>query len=353
MKPRYQKIKDQFAALEQQIQDPALVTDPKKYAAVSQEYAEVKEQYEALIAWEKIDRALFEARETAASGDPDMAALAYEEIPELEEKHERLQAALDELLIPKDPKDAKDVMLEIRAGAGGDESALFAADLLRMYVRYAERKGWKATIISEHQIGIGGYKEVIVEINGRDVYGHLKYESGVHRVQRVPETEKQGRVHTSTATVAVMPQVDEVDITIDPNDLRIDTLRASGAGGQNVNKVESAVRITHLPTGIVVTSQDQRNQQQNRVKGMQILMARVQQYEEEKRAAQEGAERKALVGTGDRSEKIRTYNFPQDRLTDHRIKHNWSNLSGIMDGDLDDIVDELKKADRESLEQAS
>ncbi len=352
MKPRYEKIKTTFADLEAHIQDPALVQDQKKYAQVSQAYAEIKEQYEAVRALEKVEAALAEARETAEGDDEEMATLAYETLPELEAKHAQLVAELEELLIPKDPKDAKDVILEIRAGAGGDESALFAADLLRMYVRYAELKGWKATILSEHQIGIGGYKEVIVEINGRDVYGHLKFESGVHRVQRVPETEKQGRVHTSTATVAVMPQVDEVEFTIDPKDLRIDTLRASGAGGQNVNKVESAVRITHIPTGIVVTSQDQRNQQQNRVKGMQILVARVQQFEEEKRAAEEGAARKALVGTADRSEKIRTYNFPQDRLTDHRIKHNWSNLPGIMNGDLDDIINALKQADRETHVQA-
>lgn len=348
---KFQTLKDRFKNLEQQLQDPAFVANQKKFVEVSQEYSELKPVVDKINDYERILSSLADATEMNNSGDSDLIALAQEELPKLEEKKIALENDIFEMTRPQDPKDKKNVIIEIRAGAGGDESALFAGDLLRMYARFAESKGWKTTIISENKIGIGGYKEVLMEIKGANVYGSLKYEGGVHRVQRVPETEKQGRVHTSTATVVVLPEVEEVEIDIKPSDLRIDTYAASGAGGQHVNKTESAVRVTHLPSGIVATSQDQKNQQQNKARAMQVLFARVQQYEEEKRAQQEGAVRKAQVSSADRSEKIRTYNFPQDRLTDHRIKMNWSNLLGIMDGDLNDIIQALKKAEQDSQDQ--
>ena len=277
--------------------------------------------------------------------DDEVGALATEELSKLEEERDRLLGQLRLALVPRDPADDKNVIMEIRAGAGGEEAGLFAADLFRMYSRYASAKGWPTDVLSSNETGIGGFKEIIFEISGRSAYGKLKYESGVHRVQRVPVTESSGRIHTSTATVAVLPEAQEVDIAIDPNDLRIDTFRASGAGGQHVNKVDSAVRITHLPTGMVVTCQDERSQIKNRAKAMAVLRARLLDMERQRQFQEVSDARRSQVGTGDRSEKIRTYNYPQGRVSDHRIGLTLHNLESVLEGDLDEIIDAVAAAD--------
>lgn len=285
-------------------------------------------------------RALFDS-ET----DEEMIALAEAEIEELEPKVEKLENEIKSMLVPKDPRDDKNVIMEIRAGTGGDEAALFAADLFRMYTRYAENKNWKSEILSENEIGIGGYKEVIFQIKGRGAYSRLKYESGVHRVQRIPETESSGRIHTSTATVAVLAEVEDVDIAIPDSDLRIDVYKSAGAGGQNVQKNSTAIRITHIPTGMVVACQDERSQLQNKLRAMAILRARLYEIEEEKRRSAQEEARRSQVGTGERSEKIRTYNYPQNRVTDHRIGLSSYNLPGVMEGSIDEFIDELSQRD--------
>src|SRR3990167_8277495 len=272
-----------------------------------------------------------------------MKALAQEDINTLAQKKSETENKLEELLIPEDPRNSRDVILEIRAGAGGDEAGLFAGELLRAYMRYAEVKGWKISSVSQSEGEHGGIKEAIVEISGEDVYGHLKFESGVHRVQRIPTTEKMGRVHTSTITVAILPRAEEVDIEIKPEDLRIDTYRASGAGGQHVNKTSSAVRITHIPTNTVVACQEERSQHKNREKPISLLRARLLEAQELERQQKATAERRKQIGTGDRSEKIRTYNFPQDRITDHRIKHSWSNIPAVLEGNFDQVINAVKK----------
>jgi peptide chain release factor 1 len=277
--------------------------------------------------------------------DEEMIALAEAEIEELEPKVEKLENAIKAMLVPKDPREDKNVMMEIRAGTGGDEAALFAADLFRMYTRYAENNGWKSEILSANEIGIGGYKEVIFQIKGRGAYSRLKYESGVHRVQRIPETESSGRIHTSTATVAVLAEVEEVDIDIPESDLRIDVYKSAGAGGQNVQKNSTAIRITHLPTGMVVACQDERSQLQNKLRAMSILRARLYEIEEEKRRSAQEEARRSQVGTGERSEKIRTYNYPQNRVTDHRIGISSYNLPGVMEGNINEFIDELSTRD--------
>lgn len=288
---------------------------------------------------------LEEARELLEAEDDELRSLAESEISDLEPKLDRLEHEIKSLLIPQDPRDRRNVIVEIRAGTGGDEAALFAADLFRMYIRYAERVGWSAEILSANEIGIGGYKEIIFLIKGRGAYSRMKYESGVHRVQRVPVTESQGRIHTSTATVAVLAEVDDVEIDIPDNDIRMDVYKSAGAGGQNVQKNATAVRITHLPSGIVVQCQDERSQLQNRLRAMSILRARLYEIEEEKRRLEIDSARRSQVGSGERSEKIRTYNYPQSRVTDHRINISSYNLPVVMDGDLDLFIEELATRD--------
>ena len=285
--------------------------------------------------------------------DAELIEIAREELPALEIKKSKLEEELKILLLPKDPNDDKNLILEIRAGTGGDEAALFASDLYRIYIRYAERKNWKYKIMNSSDTGIGGIKEVIVSINGKGAFGMLKYESGVHRVQRVPKTETSGRVHTSAATVAVLPEAEDVDIDINDGDLKIDTYRASGAGGQHVNKTESAIRITHVPTGLVVTCQDESSQHKNRAAALKVLKARLLASEQQKVAAERAAERKSLVSTGDRSAKIRTYNFPQGRITDHRISFTSYKLHEVMDGDLTELIEKLKIAEQQEIMSAN
>lgn len=346
---------DKFAAIEARydelshlMADPGVVTNPDLMRKYGQEMAELEPMVRAYRHHRKLSEQLEGARALLkeARGDRELADLAAEEIEQLEPELEELEEEMRLLLLPKDPNDEKNVIVEIRAGAGGDEAGLFAADLFRMYTRYAEGQGWKTSLLSSNESGIGGFKEVIFQINGRGAFSRLKYERGVHRVQRVPETESGGRIHTSTATVAVLPEIEEVEIEIDPNDVRVDIFRSSGPGGQSVNTTDSAVRLTHLPTGIVISCQDEKSQLQNKTKAFAILRARLYDIEQQRILAEQGAERRSQVGSGERSEKIRTYNFPQNRVTDHRIGFTSHRLEQILSGDLEELIEALSSADQ-------
>ncbi len=334
-------IKDRYRELEKELSDPTVLKDQKKYQKLAKEHAELGEIVRIYDRFKEVQKEIKENKELLEDSDLEIRKLAKDELESLEKESRELEKKLKFLLLPKDPNDEKNILLEIRAGTGGEEAALFAADLFRMYSRYAEKQGWKVEILSSHETGIGGYKEIIALISGDKVYSRLKYESGTHRVQRVPETETQGRIHTSAVTVAVLPEADEVDVDINPQDLRIDVYRASGAGGQHVNKTESAVRITHIPTGLVVQCQDERSQHKNKAKAMKVLAARLYELKQKEQQEKLTRERRSQVGTGDRSERIRTYNFPQGRVTDHRIGLTLYRLEDIMQGDIDEIIESL------------
>jgi peptide chain release factor 1 len=343
---RLGKIEKRFEELEQQIARPEIATDLKKVQALAQERAGIEDIVASYRKYKAVTKQLEDARAMLEGDDQEMAALAKQEIEKLEPRQERLLQELKLALVPKDANDERDIIIEIRAGAGGDEAGLFAADLFRMYSRYAQTKGWDVDVIDSNASGIGGFKEIIFEVRGKGAFSRLKYERGVHRVQRVPVTESSGRLHTSTATVAVLPQADEVEVKIKPDDLRIDIYHSGGAGGQNVNKVATAVRITHLPTGIVSTCQDERSQLRNRKKAMAVLRARLLDVERTKQEDAITQQRRSQVGTGERAEKIRTYNFPQDRVSDHRLGKNLRNLPKIMGGELDELIDALTASEQ-------
>ena len=351
---RIEEITRKYQEIEEKLSDPDIVKDQKKYREIMQEHSFLREIVNANEKYRQIIKQLAEAKKIASEEkDHDLREMAKEEIRELEEAKEIQIAELKELLIPKDPLDQKNIIMEIRAGTGGDEAALFAADLYRMYSKFAEAKKWKIEILSAHEIGLGGFKEVIFSIAGKNVYENLRYESGVHRVQRVPETESGGRVHTSAVTVAVLPEAEDTDVEINQEDLKIDVYRSSGPGGQSVNTTDSAVRVTHLPTGLVVTCQDEKSQIKNKAKALRVLRARLFEMEEEKKQKERAESRKSQVGSGDRSERIRTYNFPQNRLTDHRINLTLYKLEYVMEGELTEVLEALKFNAREQVLQKS
>ncbi|MBI9070891.1 MAG: peptide chain release factor 1 [Melioribacteraceae bacterium] len=341
-------IKEKFDRIETQLSDPGIVSNQALMIKLSKERSDLMDVVEAYNKYVEVTTNLKGNREIIDAGeDGELVEMAKAELEELKETKENLEDEIKLLLIPKDPDDDKDVIVEIRAGAGGEEAGLFAADLYRMYTRYAEIRGWKLEIVDLNEMGgIGGIKEVIFQLSGQGIYGDLKFENGVHRVQRVPATEASGRVHTSAASVVVMPEVEDVNVEIDPGDLRIDVYRSGGAGGQNVNKVETAIRITHIPSGLVVQCQDERSQLKNRQKAMKVLKARLYDLETQKQNSVMAAQRKMVVKSGDRSDKIRTYNWPQNRVTDHRINLTMYNLTNIMEGDLDEVVEKMKIADK-------
>jgi peptide chain release factor 1 len=344
---RLEATERRYDELTAEMAKPEVSGDYSKLQAIAKERASIEPVAMLYREWRSNAKAIDDARAVLNDNDPEMSALAKDELEALTTLRDEIEAKLKRALVPKDPRDDRDVIVEIRAGTGGDEAALFAADLYRMYTRYADRRGWKVELDSASEIGIGGFKEIIFEIHGTGAFSRLKFESGVHRVQRVPATEAQGRIHTSTATVAVLPEADDVEVQVNESDLRIDIFHSGGAGGQNVNKVATAVRITHKPTGIVVVCQDERSQLKNRTKAMAVLRARLLDQEQSKQAEEIAGARRKQVGSGERSEKIRTFNFPQDRLTDHRIGLTVHNLPRILDGEIDEIIDAVS-ADEEA-----
>ncbi|MGD0115614.1 MAG: peptide chain release factor 1 [Dehalococcoidia bacterium] len=347
---RLQSLVDRYEELSAEMARPELTSDYERLQALAKERASLEELVSLYRRYRETEQGIAEARALLDEAhDPDMEALAREELDRLTQRQQSLDVDIRRALLPPDPRDDKSVIVEIRAGTGGDEAALFAADLFRMYTRYAETRGWQAEVMSHSESGMGGMKEIVFEVKGKGAYSRLKYESGVHRVQRVPLTEAQGRIHTSTATVAVLPEAEEVDVAINEEDLRIDIFHSSGHGGQNVQKVATAVRITHVPTGIVVVCQDERSQWKNRVRAMAVLRARLFDHEQQRQAAEVSETRRSQVGSGERAEKIRTYNFPQDRITDHRIGLTLHNLPGILSGDLDALIDAVSSSEQARL----
>ena len=334
-------VEKRYMELEGMMSDPQLLGQQKEYSKLAKERAELEEIVVCYREWRKVEQEIAENRQLLDENDEGIRELAKEEVNALRQRKESLEEHIKILILPKDPNDAKSVIVEIRAGTGGDEAALFAAELFRMYSRYAESRGWRVELMSSNPTGLGGYKEIILSIEGQGAYSRLKFEGGVHRVQRVPVTEGSGRIHTSAVTVAVLAEADEVDIAIDPKEIRIDVFRSSGPGGQSVNTTDSAVRITHIPTGIVISCQDEKSQHKNRSKGMKILRARLLEKKQEEQRSEIAATRKLMVGSGDRSERIRTYNFPQGRLTDHRINLTIYQLDRVMEGQIDEIIDGL------------
>jgi len=346
-------IAARYNELEQLMADPAIIADYEKVAEYNQERSNLQPLVDAYHEYKDVLDGISEAEEIISSGDAEMRELAEEELAALVQRQAELERSIRVMLLPTDPRDTKNVIMEIRAGAGGDEAGLFAADLYRLYTRYAEQKNWKTEILDSNETGVGGFKQIVFEVKGRGAFSRLKYESGVHRVQRVPLTESQGRIHTSTATVAVLAEVDAVEVEINEKDLEIDTFRAGGAGGQHVQKNETAIRITHKPSGIVVQCQDERSKTQNLLRAMGILRARLYDIEQQRVQAEQDATRRSMVGSGDRAEKIRTYNYPQNRVTDHRINVSMYNLAGFMNGEIDELLDELATRDEaERLQHA-
>lgn len=335
------EVEKRYGELDRLLADPQLLSNQREYTKVAKERADLEEVITCYRQWRKVDKEIEENRELLNEKDEALRELAKEELVALQEEKQNLESQLKLLLLPKDPNDRKGVLLEIRAGTGGEEASLFAASLFRMYTRYAESRGWKVEVMSSNPTGLGGFKEIIGLIEGQGVYSRLKFEGGVHRVQRVPVTEASGRIHTSAVTVAVLPEADEVEVEIDPKELRVDVFRSSGPGGQSVNTTDSAVRVTHLPTGLVVTCQDEKSQHKNKAKSLKILRARLLERKQEEQRSEIAASRKLMVGTGDRSERIRTYNFPQGRVTDHRINFTLYKLEQVMDGGLNALIDAL------------
>ncbi len=351
MLERLEEVERRYEELERLVVDPAVIANRREFAALSRERAGLEETVARFRERKELVRDIDEHKELLQDGDVELRALARAELPALEARLVGLDETLRALLIPMDPNDERNTVLEIRAGTGGDEAGLFASDLYRMYTRYAERKGWKVEVLSSSTTGLGGFKEVIALVQGKGVFSRLKFEGGVHRVQRVPATEAQGRIHTSAVTVAVLPEAEDVEIDLPEKDLRIDVYRSSGPGGQSVNTTDSAVRVTHIPSGIIVTCQDEKSQHKNKAKALKVLRARLLDRAREEQQTKIAANRKAMVGTGDRSEKIRTYNFPQSRVTDHRVNLTLHQLDRVLDGDLDAIVDALAtKRQQEQLE---